>query len=148
MTEIDPNSWLMGGGVQSFKFATPNDKVSGVITHMAMLQQTDFKTQKPLFWDNGDPKMQMAITLSTVLAESDDDDGNRRIFVKGQMQKAIQEAVKKAGARGLAEGGELVVQYTGDGEAERGMNPPKLYRARYAPPVVNVGGSPDEHEPF
>ena len=147
MTEIDPNQWLMGGGVQSFKFANPGDKVSGFITHMSMLQQTDFKTQKPLFWDNGDPKMQMAVTLTTTLAESDDDDGNRRIFVKGQMQKAIQEAVKKAGARGLAEGGELAVQYTGDGEAERGMNPPKLYRARYAPPVMQVGPG-DEDEPF
>ena len=26
----------------------------------------------------------------------------------------------------------LAMQYTGDGEAERGMNPPKQYRAEYA----------------
>jgi hypothetical protein len=58
---------------------------------------------------------------------------------KGWMVGAIRDAVSEAGATGLAEGGELHVRYTGDGQASKSTwTPPKLYKAKYTPPAQNV----------
>lgn len=132
---IDPNAWLMGSGAPSARFDQPGDTVTGRIVSVPELrQQTDFTSGKPLFWENGDPRMQLVVTLSTDLRDPQvaDDDGTRRVYVKGQLQKVVQQAVRLAQAPGLEVGGTLTVTYTGDGEAkQRGMNPPKLYAATY-----------------
>lgn len=131
----DPNAFLMGSGAPSARFEEPGASVTGRITEEPQVrQQTDFTTGKPLFWDNGDPRMQLVVTLGTDQRDTSipDDDGTRRVYVKGQMQKAVAQAVRQAGAPGLQVGGTLTVTYTGDGEAkQRGMNPPKLYTAAY-----------------
>jgi hypothetical protein len=136
-TQHDPNAWLMGGGAPSARFEHPGDTVSGSITDKPDLrQQTDFTSGEPLFWPNGDPRMQLVVTLATELRDATvvDDDGTRRVYVKGNLQKAVQQAVRTAGAPGLEVGGVLTVTYTGDGEAkQRGMSPPKLYSASYTP---------------
>src|SRR5690606_2848911 len=65
-----------------------------------------------------------------------DDNGERALYIKGNLLKAVREAVRKAGAKGLDVGGTLTVTYSGDGEvSKRGINPPKLYTAVYAPPA-------------
>lgn len=132
---VDPNAWLMGSGAPSAKFDTPGDTVTGrIVATPELRQQTDFTSGKPLFWDNGDPRMQLVVTLQTEQHDPSiaDDDGTRRVYVKGQLQKAVQQAVRQAGAPGLEVGGTLTVTYTGDGEVkQRGMNPPKLYTATY-----------------
>ena len=48
----DPNAFLMGGGNKSAKFDNEGDKVVGTIQHMEVRQQTDIKTNEPLFWDD------------------------------------------------------------------------------------------------
>ncbi len=53
-------------------------------------------------------------------------------------REALREALRRANAK-LEVGGMLAMQYTGDGEAERGMNPPKQYRAEYAAPAPATG---------
>lgn len=131
---IDPNALLMGGG-KSFKFATPGDKVTGTVTDLTAAQQTDFATGKPLFWDDGNPKMQVIITLDTQLSEDAGDDGARRVYAKGQMLAAIKQAVKAAGQSKVELGGKLSVGYTGDGEAKGNNHPPKQYVAKYEPPA-------------
>lgn len=131
------DAFLMGGGATSAKFEAPGDTISGTIAEAPEVrQQTDIATGDPTFWPSGDPKMQLVVTLQTNLKDDADDDGKRRIYVKGKsLTEAVREAVKKTGARGLETGGTLSVTYTGDGQAsQRGFNPPKLYTATYARP--------------
>ncbi|ALF01433.1 hypothetical protein SEA_LILPHARAOH_55 [Mycobacterium phage LilPharaoh] len=135
----DSYDFLGGGGVPSGKFVNHGDVVGGVIAvEPEQRQQTDYKTGDPLFWKDGSPRMQLVVTLQTDLRdpEIDDDDGKRRLFVKGEMKKAVQKAVIAAGARGLDVGGELHVTYVGDGEKKGNLDPPKLYSAVYKPPAA------------
>lgn len=141
----DPNQFLMGGGGRSAKFETPGTTVTGTITaEPEVRQQTEYKTGKLQFWDNGDPMMQLVVKLQTAERdpEDKDDDGIRAIYIKGgfkkpTMQKAIADAVRAAGVKGLAVGGTLTVTYTGDGPSEGSGYPPKYYSASYAPPSAN-----------
>jgi hypothetical protein len=134
---IDPNAFLMGGGSASARFDTPGDTVTGTICEAPEVrQQTDISTGQPVHWPSGDPKMQLIVTLQTTLRDDADDDGKRRIYVKGKsLTEAVREAVRQTGAKGLELGGTLTVTYTGDGVAsQRGFNPPKLYTASYSRP--------------
>lgn len=130
----DPDQILMGGGgAPSFKFDAIGATVKGIVTDRASAQQRDIKTGTPMTYDDGNPRMQLVITVQTELrdAEIEDDDGQRRIFAKGAMLVAIRDAVKKAGLKTLSVGDELAVRYTGDGVAKtRGFNPPKEYVAQ------------------
>lgn len=139
----DPNSFLMASGAKSAKFPTPGTKITGTIEDLAVTQQTDMGGA-PKHWDNGDPMMQLVVTLATDERDPDDaeDDGIRKLYLKGgnkptTSQGAVAAAVKTAGAKGLAEGGKLSVKYTGDGEpTQRGFSPPKEYAAKYEPPAA------------
>lgn len=135
----DPNALLMGGG-KSFSFETIGDKVSGTVVAAEAAQQTDIKTGEPKTWKDGNPMMQVIVTLQTDLAEEPGDDGQRKVYLKGSKPDtsmgAVRAAVRAAGASGLDEGGKLQLAYTGDGEVtERGYNPPKRYAAKYEAPA-------------
>ncbi|MGW4388234.1 hypothetical protein [Streptomyces sp. NPDC004685] len=133
---MDANSFLMGGGgAPTAKFPTPGTVVGGRILEPPTIeQQRDIKTGEHKTWANGDPMMQLVVTVQTDQRDPaiEDDDGKRRIFVKGVMKNAIADAVRVTGAKGLEVGGSLWVKYTHDGVAkERGMSPPKQYDAKY-----------------
>ena len=132
-TYADVNDFLNQSGAPAAKFPEIGTTVKGTVIAAEVKQQTDMDTGQPLTWDNGDPRMQLIVTLQTDERDPDlnDDDGTRRLFAKGNMLTAIKAAVKKANAR-LEPGGTLVVKYSGDGEQKkRGFNPPKLYEAAY-----------------
>ncbi|WEW73713.1 hypothetical protein Nanz197_66 [Mycobacterium phage Nanz197] len=140
----DSYDFLGGGGVPSGKFANVGDVVGGVIAiEPEQRQQTDYKTGDLLTWKDGSPRMQLVVTLQTDLRdpEIEDDDGKRRLFVKGEMRKAVQKAVIAAGARGLDVGGELNVTYTGDGDKKGNLDPPKLYSATYKKPAPGAAAA-------
>ncbi|MEU8717513.1 hypothetical protein [Streptomyces sp. NPDC048663] len=146
---MDANSFLMGGGgAPTAKFPTPGTTVGGRITEPPSLdQQRDIKTGEKKFWSNGDPMMQLVVTVQTDQRDPaiEDDDGKRRIFVKGQMKNAVADAVRTTGAKGLEVGGTLWVRYTHDGQsAGTGMSPPKQYEARYVSAATNALGA---HQP-
>jgi hypothetical protein len=132
---IDPNAFLMGGGIASAKFKEIGDTIKGVIADQPELrQQTDFKTGAPKYWNDGKPMMQLIVTLSTDERDPADpeDDGNRRVYIKGKLQQAVAQAVRKAGAKGLEVGGTLQVSYVGnDAPKVRGEDGAKLYTAEY-----------------
>lgn len=135
---MDANSFLMGGsGAPTAKFPTPGTIVGGRITEPPKVeQQRDIQSGEQKFWANGDPMMQMVVTVQTDQRDPaiEDDDGKRRIFVKGQMKNAVADAVRQVGARGLEVGGTLHVRYTHDGEqTKRGFSAPKQYAAKYVP---------------
>ena len=68
-------------------------------------QQTDYTSGEPLTWDDGNPRMQLVITLATDERDPDDptDDGHRNLYAKGKLLDAIRQALKAAGVK-LAEG--------------------------------------------
>ncbi|AFN37810.1 hypothetical protein FGG44_gp69 [Mycobacterium phage MacnCheese] len=141
----DSYGFLGGGGPASAKFASHGDVVGGVIAvEPEQRQQTDMKTNEGLTWKDGSPRMQLIVTVQTDLndPEIEDDDGLRRLFVKGEMRKAVQKAVIQAGAKGLDVGGELYVTYVGDGEKKGNLSAPKLYTATYAKPAAGSAPAP------
>jgi len=148
----DVRDFLMGGTGKGFKFENVTDTVSGVVTNVEIAQQTSMEDNTPLTWADGSPRMQLIVSLQTDLRdpESENDDGVRRIFAKGgnfevatgsgkSMKEAIADAVRRAGAKSIDEGGTLTVAYTGEGKkTNRGYQAPKLFKAKYEPPVNRV----------
>jgi len=139
--------FLTGGGGRSAKFETIGDKIKGTVVAAETRQQIDMDTDKPAFWDDGKPKMQLVVTLQTGEREDDDDDGVRNLYVKGSKKPETQSltasligALKAAKATSLEVGGILAVRYVGDGTAsKRGFNPPKLYEMAYKAPALDTG---------
>lgn len=151
------NDFLMAGGVTSAKFPAPGTSVTGTIAREPEIQQQrDFQSGEPKFWEDGKPMQQLQVILATTERDPQvpDDNGERAVYIKGQMQKAVKEAVRKSGANGIAVGGTLTVTYTADGEAKGRLNPPKLYSATYTPPTtaaanefINNGGDTQQQAP-
>ena len=130
--------------------------VMGEIVHMVKQQQRDYATGNPLFFDGGDPRMQVAITLQTdlrgwagvkpKLIPKDDatgqpkgpehDDGKRRVYVKGDMVRAINQACAAAGQKPRV-GGKLAVAIRGFEPTNKG-NDKTLYDAQYVPAPEKV----------
>lgn len=145
--ELD--DFLFGGGGKAAKFEAVGDTVEGTIVEAKVTQQTDMESNEPLTWADGSPRMQLVVSLQTD-AKTEDDDGVRRIYAKGgtyevdsgtgtSMKQAIADAVKKAGAKSLDEGGWLKVGHTGLGKkTNRGYSAPKLFRASYKAPVASI----------
>jgi len=135
------NDIIMGGGAPAAKFTHIGAIVKGTITDLSSSQMTDIKTKERKFWNDGNPMMQAIITLQTDECDPQisNDDGKRRLFVSSKaMREAIKAAVERTGQRELVVGGELGVQYTGDGVPEPNLSPPKLYAADYRPPAMQT----------
>lgn len=145
------DDFLMGGSTPSVKFPAIGAWVSGRITQKpAVEQQRDYTTGELKFWDDGNPQMQLVVTLAT--AERDpanpEDDGTRRLFVKGQMKGAVAQAVRTAGAHGLEVGGTLTVKYTHDGEKSNPrFHAPKQFAAQYVAAAASELHSPEPVPP-
>jgi len=135
---IDVNDFLLSGGIPAARFPAIGATVRGTVIRSEVAQQTDYASGTALTWDDGSPKMQVIITLQTDERDPQiaDDDGQRKLYVRGQMQAAIREALRTAGAK-LEAGGLLGVQYIADKPSEkRGFNPAKQYQAQYQPPAA------------
>lgn len=124
-----------GGGPPSAKFPVLGYENAGrIVGKPTVEQQRDYDTDEPLYWADGKPRWQIVVTLATGERDPEisDDDGVRRLFIKGQMKTAVQAALKTAKADGLEDGGHLTVTYTADGaQPNPKKNPPKQYTARY-----------------
>ena len=112
----EADDFLTGGGSKSAKFDTVGDTITGRVVKTQVSQQTKMGDGTPLTWDNGDPRMQLVVTLQTALREEADDDGLRNVYVKGSkkagsrsLHDAVRAAVEGSGAKGLEPGGTLTV---------------------------------------
>jgi hypothetical protein len=156
----DPDD-LLGGSYRSAQF--PNQQygttVGGrIIAKPKTTQQRDFQTKALKFYpDSGRPAWQVVVPVQAQPA-SEDDDGVRAFYLKGQIKQAVTEAVRKAGADRLEVGGTLAIRYVRDEVSRTGGMPQKIYEARYttpgattpaaqappaaAPPLTNHASSP------
>lgn len=143
MSNNEAQDFLMGGGVPS---AFKKDDGIGVtkggqLTEQPEVkQQTDFDTGELLFWDDGSPRKQLVVTVQTTERDpmEADDTGLRRFYVKGNLQRAVRDAVRASGAKGLEVGGTLQVTRSGREEPKkRGMDGAWIYTAQYTAAASN-----------
>src|SRR5215211_6098948 len=138
----------MQGGIPSAKFPAVGAIVKGKIIASEVAQQRDVDTGQPKTWSDGNPMLQLVITLETDETDPnmDDDTGHRKLYAKGGGDKAmlgvIRAAIKAAGSTKIENCATLTVKYIGDGERKKAaFDPPKQYAAKYEPPPaagVNV----------
>lgn len=146
----DVNDFLMATGAKAFPFDKQGDIVTGEIIDAQKKQQTGMEDGKPQFWDDGNPKMMVVVTLQTSLRENDDDDGKRTVYLRGgnpqvadgkgtSTLRAVQEAIKKSGSKnGIELGATLSLAWTGNAPKKGGLNPAKLYSAAFKPATQNI----------
>lgn len=136
---------FMGGGRSlSFQFYAPGDSVTGIITKMEQVAQTDMDTGQPKFFPNGQPKLMWAVTLQTTFRngeglkdwdpQNEEDSGERMVYLKWKSEDAVKQAVKASGARAPELGGTLTLTYTKVGPKQGNFNT-KLWGAQYRPPA-------------
>jgi hypothetical protein len=143
MVEInlpDPNDMLSSVSVPSisFKDAKIGDSFTGIITDLQTVQVRDFATGDPKFWDDGKPQLQIQVTLDTDLRESDEDSGERRVYLFGQKLTAAKQALKEADMTKLDLGTKFTIALVGEKPAKtKGFNPVKLYGVKLAKGTSN-----------
>lgn len=161
MTQPTANDMLMGGGSRSASWATKDDlgryqtkpygtSYTGTIEREpSTAQQTDYDSGALLTWPDGNPRMQVLVTLQTQLREDPEDNGIRTLVVKQStgLQAAIRDAVKATGAKGLEVGGTLTVTLTGEQPSSKG-NPIKVFSAQYQRPAQSaiMGGQQQQQQ--
>jgi len=125
---------LLGPSIPAVSFPEIGATVTGVILSTEVGIQTEPGGEVKT-WDDGQPRRQVVITIQTALAVDEDDDGQRRLFVKGGMTRSFRAEMRRAKVREPLPGGELTVTYIGDGPvAKKGQNAPKLYDVTYVAP--------------
>ena len=110
-----------GNKYPALKFENVGDTHTGKVIEVKKLEDRDPQGEVKT-WPNGDVRYVFVFTVSTA-------DGFGNIWSRGNMVKAIREAATASGATTMV-GTKLTVKYTGDGEKKKGMNAPKLYKAK------------------
>jgi hypothetical protein len=110
-----------GNKYPALKFENVGDTHTGKVIEVKKLEDRDPQGEVKT-WPNGDVRYVFVFTVSTA-------DGFGNIWARGNMVKAIREAATASGATTMV-GTKLTVKYTGDGEKKKGMNAPKLYKAK------------------
>lgn len=153
MSNSDIDALLSSAGATSFfRKETPiGASITGTVLEVTGRQSTDYVSGDPEFWDDGKPKMLIAITLQTALRDHVEDDGRRGVYVKtwGVQATALKDAVKAAGGATagavLRPGATFTGTYTGETPSKAG-SPTKLYSYQIVPPALaaidQVGGQP------
>lgn len=110
-----------GNKYPALKFENINDTHTGKVVEVKKLEDRDPQGEVKT-WPNGDIRYVFVFTIST-------ETGFANLWARGNMVKAIREAATAAGTTSMI-GTKLTVKYTGDGEKKKGMNAPKLYKAK------------------
>lgn len=137
---------FFAGGAKAAKF--PDGQFGTVIggqitTDPRMTQQRDYTTDELIFYPDGNPAMQMVVTVQAE-QPSGDDDGQRSLYIKGQLKQAVGDALRKHGEKAPRRGGSLWVKYVEDKPVTlkngKSGNPQKIFAAKYDPPAAAAAG--------
>lgn len=126
----DPNSLLNGKSVPSisFKDAKIGDSYTGTITALETAQVRNYESGEPEFWEDGNPKLQIVLTLGTEYGDGAEDDGDRKVYLFGQKLQAAKAALKDAGLAKLEIGSIFTIAYSGTKpSSNKKYNDVKLY---------------------
>lgn len=141
----DPNSLLSGKSTPSisFKDAKVGDSFSGTITDLETAQVRNYESGEPEFWEDGNPKLQIVVTLDTAYGDGLEDDGQRKVYLFGQKLQAAKAALKEAGVDKLEKGATFTISYAGEKpSSNKKYNNIKIYGISIVPsksnPVVDT----------
>jgi hypothetical protein len=127
MSEVD--EFLAASNYEShpgFKFTEVGQTCKGTIVSEPRVVETDDL--------NGGRSKKLVLDVETA-------EGTFSLWLPAnrKITTAVSQAVKEAGATGLAQGGKIAVKFTGEGEQLKvGFNPPKLFTAKYEAPAKVV----------
>jgi hypothetical protein len=114
-----------GNGLNTLKFNSIGDTISGTIIEATDIQERDYQTREPKFFPDGSPIMQVRVVLEL----PDGTKGN--LYISGkEMMKAVREAIRTSGASDIEQMGHLSVTRTG-GKGQAGSA--YTYSATYTP---------------
>lgn len=135
----DANDLLAGASVPSlsFKDTKVGEGYEGTIVDLRTVQVRNYEDPTKLeFWDDGKPKLQIEVTLSTSYADPSDpdDDGRRRVFLFGQKLKAAKDEMAKKGIKKLELGTKFKITLSGTKPSQnKRYNDVKLYAIELTP---------------
>lgn len=133
------NKLFKQSGAPPATFKTHGDSVAGTILLIEHTQQRDLDGT-PKEWSNGDAMMQVEVTLQTGERVDEDDDGRRRVFLKGAATSpsafgAVAAALRSTDSE-LTVGGHLSMTFTSTAlPRQKGFNGAKEYSATYSAPA-------------
>lgn len=136
----DPNDLLNGKSIPSisFKDAKVGDSFTGIIAELETAQVRNYETGEPEFWDDGNAKLQIVVTLDTEYSDNAEDDGQRKVYLFGQKLAAAKSALKAAGVDKLEKGSTFTITYSGTKPAtNKKYNDVKLYSIDIVPAKSN-----------
>lgn len=134
---------LTGGGSPSlsFKDSSVGDSYEGTIAELRAVQVRNYEDPTKLeYWDDGKPKMQIEVTLSTDYADPSDpdDDGKRRVFLFGQKLRAAKEELAKKGFKTFEVGMGFKITLSGTKPSQnKRYNDVKLYSIELSAATTN-----------
>ena len=131
------------GKSASFDGEPPITYAGEVLEEPSTVQQRDYDTDEPKFYDDGKPMWQVAVKLQTDDREDDEDEGVRTVWLKGLQLQAVRAALREAKVKAILPGGYLAITFYGTKETEakpgqpknKKRFPTKLYKATYTPPM-------------
>ena len=140
---------LLAGGAGTIKLSL-GETVTGTIRSVTTKQAIDFKSQKPAFWDDGNPKMQILITI-----DSDQlDEGEGTFYAKAWNpdKSALAAAVAETGLSAdlaLAPGNQITITHTEERPNQNpALNDTKIYTFRIVPKApASVGAALADNTP-
>ncbi len=136
----DPNDLLSGKSIPSisFKDAKVGDSFTGIIAELETAQVRNYESGEPEFWEDGNPKLQIVVTLDTDYAANADDDGQRKVYLFGQKLQAAKTAIKEAGIEKLEKGSTFTITYSGTKpSSNKKYNDVKIYSITIVPGKSN-----------
>jgi hypothetical protein len=129
-----PKAWAWGGPQFTVPVTLAGKVVSKPVTyHAREFDPTGQGQGKPKFTQNGRPIWGIGIDIQTMMRESVEDTGIRRLYAdKIRLLNAIREAVQAHGLPGVQVGGYLSVTWTGT-EPGKGSIDASTFSATYTP---------------
>lgn len=146
MSITDIDSLFSSGAPGFFNAETPiGASISGTVVSISPLQATDFATKALETWDDGRPKMLLALTVASNLRNSPDDNGHRTIYIKtwGNQAQEFKRAVQAVGgptatvSQVVRPGAGFTATYAGQEPSKFG-SPTKLYTYQVHPGAAAV----------
>lgn len=125
-------SALAGSAYPAFKFGEAGSGVKGEVIDFTDVQARDFKTKVPKTYNDGNPIMDVRVTLET---KPGDKTSRVSLYVSSQrMKQAVRGAMAGVGASDLATGATLGVTRTEKSVDKPGSEPSWNYTATYELP--------------
>lgn len=131
------------GGAPSLSFDAAKGYVKGTfrggqVLSKTISDQTDMATKKVRTWADGSPRKQMVLLLQTGERADPQDNGQRQLFIKGDLPRACREAFQATGASDIEIGSWVYAAWIDEKPSQAGGHPTKIYKVAYARP-----GQPD-----